>query len=62
MGDVVNLNRFKKRVVRQQSVKLAEENRARFGRTKSERAIEEHQAKRESDLLDNHRIDGGDAS
>ena len=62
MGDVVNLNRFKKRVARQQSAKLAEENRARFGQTKSERAIKERQAERESDLLDNHRIDGGDAS
>ncbi len=38
MGDVVNLKRFKKRTEREQSAKKAEANRARFGRTKSERA------------------------
>ena len=50
MGDVVNLKRFKKRVARDQSAKQADLNRARFGRSKSERA------------LDQHRIDDGDAS
>ena len=62
MGDVVNLKRFRKRAERQQSEKQAEANRARFGRTKSERAQDERRASRASDLLDQHRIDGGDAS
>jgi len=62
MGEIVNLNRFKKRGVRAQSAKQAEANRARFGRTKSERASDELRAERTSDLLDQHRIDGGDAS
>ena len=62
MGDVVNLKRFKKRSERQQSDKQAEANRARFGRTKSERALDERRASRTSDLLDQHRIDGEDAS
>ena len=62
MGDVVNLNRFKKRAVRARSAKQAEVNRARFGRTKSERVSDELRAERSSDLLDQHRIDGGDAS
>jgi hypothetical protein len=62
MGDVVNLRRFKKRNERQQSAKQAEANRARFGRTKSERALDAERAKRASDLLDQHRIDGEDAS
>jgi Domain of unknown function (DUF4169) len=62
MGDVVNLKRFKKRAARQQSEKQAETNRARFGRTKSERILDEQRASRADEVLDQHRIDGGDAS
>jgi hypothetical protein len=62
MGDVVNRKRFKKRAERHQSDKQAEANRTRFGRTKSERAVDEQRADRASELLDQHRIDGEDAS
>jgi Domain of unknown function (DUF4169) len=62
MGDVVNLKRFKKRTEREVSAKQAETNRARFGRTKSERALDQARATRASDLLDAHRIDGEDVS
>jgi hypothetical protein len=62
MGDIVNLKRFKKRAERHQSAKQAEANRTRFGRTKSERAVDEQHAHRASELLDQHRIDGEDAS
>ena len=62
MGDLVNLKRFKKRSEREQAAKKAEANRARFGRTKSERALEELRASRARDLLDQHRIDGEEAS
>jgi hypothetical protein len=62
MGDVVNLKRFKKRAEREQSAKQADTNRARFGRTKSERILDEQRANRANDLLDQHRIDGEDAS
>jgi uncharacterized protein DUF4169 len=62
MGDVVNLKRFKKRAERHQSDKQAEANRTRFGRTKSERTVDEQRADRASELLDQHRIDGEDAS
>jgi hypothetical protein len=62
MGDVVNLKRFKKRTEREQSAKQADANRARFGRTKSERALDERRTTRASDLLDQHRIDDEDAS
>ena len=92
MGDLVNLKRFKKRAEREQSArqadanrakfgrskserilerqrsekeqsaKQADANRARFGRTKSERARDEISSDRARDLLDQHRIDGGDAS
>ena len=62
MGDVVNLKRFKKRTEREQSAKKAEANRGRFGRSKSERVLEQRRTKRAKDLLDQHRIDGEDAS
>jgi hypothetical protein len=62
VGDVLNLKRFKKRSEREQSAKQADANRARFGRTKSERANDAQRAKRASDLLDQRRIDGEDAS
>ena len=62
MGEVVNLKRFRKRNERDQAAKQAETNRARFGRTKSERATDAKQVRRSSELLDQHRIDGGDAS
>ena len=60
MGDVINLKRFKKRSEREQAAKQAEANRARFGRTKSERALDDRRASRADDLLDQHRIEGGD--
>ena len=62
MGDVVNLKRFRKRTERKQAAKDAEANRARFGRSKSERDAETARRKRASALLDQHRIDGEDAS
>ena len=62
MGDVINLKRFKKRAERHQSEQQAEANRTRFGRTKSERMLDEQRANRANNLLDQHRIDGEDAS
>ncbi len=62
MADLINLRRFKKRTVRIQSDKQAETNRARFGRTKSERALDEQRAARAIELVDQHRIDSEDAS
>ncbi len=62
MGDVVNLKRFKKRSEREQSAMQADANRARYGRTKAERARDQQQKDRAGELLDQHRIDDGDAS
>lgn len=62
MGDVVNLKRFRKRLGREQSAREAAANRARFGRTKSERSAEAARTKRARDMLDQHRIEGEDAS
>jgi hypothetical protein len=60
MADVVNLKRFRKRTEREQSAKRADANRARFGRTKSERVVDEQRASRAKELLDQHRIDSED--
>jgi Domain of unknown function (DUF4169) len=62
MADVVNLKRFKKRAERHQSEQQAQVNRTRFGRTKSERILDQQRTDRANDLLDQHRIDGEDAS
>jgi Domain of unknown function (DUF4169) len=62
MGEIVNLNRFKKRIEREQSASQAEANRARFGRTKGERVIDDKSNDRASKLLDQHKLDDGDAS
>ena len=61
MGDLVNLNRFRKRSEREQAVRQADANRARFGRSKAERQADEQRARRAGELLDQHRIDGEDA-
>jgi hypothetical protein len=62
LADLVNLNRFKKRAAHDQAAKQADANRARFGRTKSERALDAKRAGRANDLLDQHQLDGKDAS
>jgi hypothetical protein len=62
MGDVVNLRRFKKRAEKHQSARQADANRAKFGRSKSERVLEQQRADRANDLLDEHRRDDGEAS
>ena len=62
MGELVNLNRVKKRQERAQAEKQADTNRARFGRTKSERARDELLTSRAQDHLDQHRVDSKDAS
>lgn len=62
MGDVINLKRFKKRSGREQAAKQADANRARFGRTKSERALDELRSSRAENLLDQHHIEDGDES
>ncbi len=62
MGDLINLKQYKKRSQREQAAKQADANRTRFGRTKSERARDETNARRTNEFLDQHRFDGEDAS
>jgi Domain of unknown function (DUF4169) len=62
VAEIINLKRFKKRVARDASEQQAATNRAQFGRTKSERAADEKSAKRARELLDQHQLNGEDAS
>jgi len=62
MGDLVNLKRFKKRAAREEAAKQAEANRMAFGRTKTERTLDEQRASRTKTLLNQHRIESEDAS
>ena len=62
MADVINLKRFKKRSERDEAAKQADANRARFGRTKSERKLDDLRSSRADVLLDQHRVEGWDES
>jgi hypothetical protein len=62
VAEIINLKRFKKRVARDVSEQQAAANRAQFGRTKSERAADERSGKRARELLDQHQLNGEDAS
>ena len=62
MGEIINLKRVRKRSAREQAAKQADANRARFGRSKSERAADATRARRAGELLDQHRIGDGDVS
>jgi hypothetical protein len=62
MGDLINLNKFRKRVEKERSEQQAAANRSKFGRTRAEREREEAQSERAREVLDQHQIDGGEAS
>ena len=62
MGDLINLNRFKKRAERDDAARQAEINRARFGRSRAELVLEEKRTIRAENMLDQHQINGEDAS
>ncbi|GAW34843.1 hypothetical protein RA2_01896 [Roseovarius sp. A-2] len=51
----VNLNRVRKQKARAENKARADENSARFGRTKAQKTLEETQAEKERRILDLHR-------
>jgi hypothetical protein len=57
MGDLINLKQARKRIACDDAAKQAQANRARFGRTKEERARDDLQKQHAASLLDQHRID-----
>jgi hypothetical protein len=57
MGNVVNLNRFRKRKAKEERKKQAEVNRRLHGRTKAERARDELQKQKLAHAVDGARLD-----
>ena len=57
MGDVVNLNRFRKTRDRAERAKEAEANRIRFGRTKAEKDRDRQEAERRAQDLNGKKLD-----
>ncbi|MEY2932546.1 MAG: hypothetical protein RL033_3295 [Pseudomonadota bacterium] len=58
MGNVVNLNKFRKLKAKADRSKRAEVNRRLHGRTKAERAREELQKRQLTDKVDGARLEG----
>ncbi len=57
MGDVVNLNRFRKTRERTERAKEADANRVQFGRTKAEKLRDRQEVERETQALDGKKLD-----
>ncbi|PZT94415.1 MULTISPECIES: DUF4169 family protein [Sphingomonas] len=57
MGDVINLNRFRKGRDKVARAQEADANRRKFGRTKAEKAVEESEEARRKALLDGAKLD-----
>jgi hypothetical protein len=57
MGDVVNLNKFRKRKAKAERTKRAEVNRRLHGRTKAERARDELQKRQLTRQVDGARLE-----
>lgn len=60
MSNVVNLRQARKAKARADKIKMADENRARFGRTKAQRQMDVAEEQRRVALLDGARLDGKD--
>jgi len=57
MAEIINLNRFKKERDRAAKAKTADENRARFGRSKEERDRAEANTRKAEKSLDDKKIE-----
>jgi len=57
MGDVVNLNKFRKKKKREAEVKQADANRIKHGRTKAEKEREFAERQKLVKLVDGHKLD-----
>ena len=56
MGEVINLNRFRKARAKADAAKQAEENRASFGRTKEEKLQETRERDRTDQDFDGKKL------
>lgn len=56
MGDVVNLNKFRKKREKQEAQDLARENRTRFGRSKTKRKSDDAARRKNIAELDQKKL------
>ncbi len=56
MAKVTNLNQFRKAKTRADKTRQAEENRARFGRPKSDKLLDKARKARDRAHLDGHKL------
>ncbi len=56
-GNVVNLNRWKKKKAREEKAKLAEQNRVRHGRTGAQKEREHADRERAARLLEGKKLE-----
>ncbi|KCZ92847.1 DUF4169 family protein [Hyphomonas johnsonii] len=59
MTTPINLNKARKAKARAEKTQKASENRAKFGRTKSERQMAEARAEKLARLTEGHRLEPG---
>ena len=57
MGEVVNLNKWKKKKAREEREKRAEQNRLQRGMTPAERTLREKKREIEEKRLDGHKLE-----
>ncbi len=57
MADIINLRRFRKAKNRDEEAKIAEANRQKFGRTKSEKLLSKTEVTKAEKNLDGHKRD-----
>jgi len=62
MGDVVNLNKYRKKKAREEREKRAEQNRLKHGLSPSEHALRERKKQLEDKRLDGHKLDRDESS
>jgi hypothetical protein len=60
MGDVINLNKWKKQKAKAEKEKRAEQNRLRNGTSPSEQSLLKKKKEMADKRLDGHKLDQGD--
>ncbi|MFC4271151.1 DUF4169 family protein [Sneathiella chungangensis] len=60
MGDVVNLNKFRKKRDRKKAEDAARGNRVRYGRTSEQKNLDKDQKQRDDIALDQKKLTGRD--
>ena len=56
MGDIINLNQYRKRRERDEKAKKARGNRAKYGRTRADQASQRHEAEKTGEDLERKRL------